>query len=83
MLFLRQCLLELSSLGITTGLPALPTTPSVDAADNRIGGCAVILPPWFNRMGEFEPYRVGDLVKVTLINGRGYIDGSGAGRYCL
>ena len=57
------------------GATGTPYYTIVDAADNRIGGCTVILPPWFNRMGEFEPYRVGDLVKVTLINGRGYIDG--------
>ena len=47
----------------------------VDASENRISGATVIVPPWFNRMAEFEPYRVGDLVKVTLINGHGYIDG--------
>ena len=57
------------------GATGTPYYTIVDAADSRIGGCTVILPPWFNRMAEFEPYRVGDLVKVTLINGRGYIDG--------
>ena len=57
------------------GATGTPYYTIVDAADSRIGGCSVILPPWFNRMAEFEPYHVGDLVKVTLINGRGYIDG--------
>ena len=57
------------------GATGTPYYTIVDASDNRISGATVILPPWFNRMAEFEPYRVGDLVKVTLINGHGYIDG--------